>query len=108
MASDGEAELAAINHRLEEMRAEESRQWWHWYRWIGYSILLMVLTTGIVLLLRHTAALWYVFGVGFALIFAAIGRAVYLLGVWWPLGTEKSGLIRRKYKLKRAARAQRN
>ncbi len=35
VASDGEAELATIDHRLDEMRAEESRQWWHWYRWIG-------------------------------------------------------------------------
>ena len=108
MASDGEAELATINHRLEEIRAEESRQWWHWYRWIGYSILLLVLTTVIVLLLRHTAAVWYVFGLGFALIFAAIGRGAYLLRVLWPLGTEKNSLMRRRYKLKRDARAQRH
>ena len=108
MASDGEAELATINHRLEEMRAEESRQWWHWYRWIGYSILLAALTIGVGLLLRHTAAVWYVAGLGFASSFAAIGRGAYLLRVWWPLGTEKSGLMRRKYKLKRAARAQRH
>ena len=108
MASDAEAELATIDHRLEEMRAEESRQWWHWYRWIGYSILLMVLTIGVGLLLRHTAVVWYVAGLGFALSFAAIGRGIYLLRVWWPLGTEKSALMRRKYKLKRAARAQRH
>ncbi len=108
MASDRGVELASIDQRLEEMRADESRQWWHWYRWIGYAILLMVLTTGTALLLRHTAALWYVFGVGLALVFSALGRAIYLLRVWWPLGTEKSALVRRKYKLNRAARAERH
>ena len=56
----------------------------------------------VVLAIRHTAAAPYALGVGLTLAFVAFGRSVWLLGVWWPLGTEKSRLLRERFRLKRS------
>ena len=94
--------MAEIEHRLADLRAEETRRYWRWYRWLGFTILLGLLNAGVVLAIQHTGAAAYVLGVGLALTFTAFVRAAFLFRVWWPLGTEKSRLLRERLRLQRS------
>ena len=94
--------MAEIEQRLADLRAEETRRYWRWYRWLGFTILLGLLNAGAVLAIQHTGAAPYVLGVGLALTFTAFVRAAFLFGAWWPLGTEKSRLLRERLRLQRS------
>lgn len=94
--------MAEIEHRLAELRAEETRRYWRFTRWLVYSIALGLMNAIVVVAIRHTAAAPYVLAVGLTLAFVAFGRAVWLAGVWWPLGTEKSRLPRERFRLQRS------
>ncbi|MHB1501018.1 MAG: hypothetical protein ACYCYK_07605 [Candidatus Dormibacteria bacterium] len=102
MPDEKVSRLSDIEHRLADLRAEETRRYWHFTRWLVYSILLGLVNAIVVVAIRHTAAAPYVLAVGLTLAFVAFGRAVWLAGVWWPLGTEKSRLLRERFRLKRS------
>lgn len=100
MADQSPSRLALVESRLDSIRQDETRGYWRWYRWLAYTVLVGLVTLVAVLLLRRTSLALFSLSLGLVAVFATFIRAVVLIAVWWPLGTEKSRLLREKRQLR--------
>lgn len=98
MLASPEERLAEINTGLEAIRAEENSGFYGFYRWmwLGVAFFLVGILVGLTQRGLTTQLLFLCGGVGFVVCMA---RYLVLFRRWWPVGTERSRLLKERRRL---------
>ncbi|MGC1184676.1 MAG: hypothetical protein WBA31_05925 [Candidatus Dormiibacterota bacterium] len=103
-SADPRRRLEEVDARLAAIAPEETRDFWGYYRWLGYSIAIILPMVGLTYLLRHSI-LWIVtLGLGALGSAVCITRVIILLHRAWPVAIERQRLKQEQYRLRKRTR----
>ncbi|MGC1184264.1 MAG: hypothetical protein WBA31_03820 [Candidatus Dormiibacterota bacterium] len=101
---DPRRRLEEVDARLAAIAPEETRDFWGYYRWLGYAIAIFLSMVGLAFLLRHTVVGLGILGLGFLGFVLCLARYIVLLHRAWPVTIERQRLKQEQYRLRKRIR----